>query len=67
MNIGELKKQLENIPNDVEVTVTDMNGEEFDFQVSTSHDEEQNYLEFIIPIWIHAYNYEGECNTINLL
>lgn len=67
MKIKELKKLLENIPDDVEVCISDMNGESFDFEVGQYWDEEQKHLDLIIPIYIHSYNKENSEEDIILI
>ena len=66
MNVKELKEELKNIPDDVEIFISDMNGEDFDFSVGTYWDDAQTYLDFIIPIYIHAYNYEDSDEIIEV-
>ena len=66
MNVKELKQILEDVSDDVEIVVSDMNDAIFDFEVGTYWDENQSYLEFIIPIYIHSYNHEDSDENIIL-
>lgn len=64
MQIKELKNLIKNIPDDVEVCVTDMNDTYFNFEVGTYHDNTQTYLDLIIHIYINSYNEEDSDKTI---
>lgn len=59
MKAKELKEKLKNIPDDVEITITDMeNYAETEFEVATYHDDTQTYLDLIIPIYIKEFTKE---------
>ncbi len=64
MKIKELKQLIKDIPDDVEVFVTDMNDTYFKFDVGTYYDETQTYLDLIVPIYIHSYNKEDSDEDI---
>lgn len=64
MKIKELKQLIKDIPDDVEVCVTDMNDTSFNFDVGTYHDITQKYLDLIVPIYIHSYNKEDSDEDI---
>lgn len=64
MQIKELKNLIKDIPDDVEVCVTDMNDTYFNFEVGTYHDKTQTYLDLIIPIYINSYFKEDDDECI---
>lgn len=59
MKVKELKELLKNIPDDVELHITDM--ENFDitnFELATYY-EDNSYLDIIMPVYIDEYTNEN--------
>ena len=67
MKVGQLKLLLENIPNEVEITISDMQDFSSDFEVSTYHDADQKFIELIMPKYIAGYFNEGSDEEVVLL
>lgn len=63
MLVKDLKKILENVPDDVNITITDMEDFETDFEIATYY-EGNTYLDIIMPVYIGEYTVEEEieCN-----
>lgn len=63
MLVKDLKKILENVPDDVSITITDMEDFETDFEIATYY-EGNTYLDIIMPVYIGEYTVEEEieCN-----
>ena len=59
MLVKDLKKILENIPNDVNIKITDMEDFETDFEIATYY-EGNTYLDIIMPVYIGEYTVEEE-------
>ena len=65
MKIGTLKKLINNIPDNVEISISDMENFSSDFVMSTYY-EGDTYVDLIMPIYIHSYNTESSEETIIL-
>ena len=59
MKIGTLKKLIANIPDWVEVGITDMENFSSDFVVSTYY-KGDTYVDLIMPKYIQSYYTEGK-------
>lgn len=59
MNVGELKKYLQNIPDDVTVCIEDMSYfTEYNFEVGQYNDG-QAYIDLIMPVHVSSYFNDG--------
>lgn len=65
MKIGTLKKIIANIPDWVEVGISDMGDFSSDFEVATYY-EGDTYADFIMPKYIGSYNCEGSDEQVIL-
>lgn len=62
MKIGTFKKLIENIPDDVELWVTDIANFESDFELST-YKEGDIYVDIIMSKYIISYSDEDNVET----
>lgn len=62
MKIGTLKKLIANIPDNVEVCITDMENFSSDFELST-YDEGSTYVSMIMPKYIINYSDKDNVET----
>ena len=65
MKIGTLKKIIEDIPDNVEIGISDMSDFSSDFEVATYH-EGDTYADLIIPKYIQTYYIEDQAEPITL-
>lgn len=57
MLVKDLKKILENVPDDVNIKITDMEDFETDFEIATYY-EGNTYLDIIMPVYVNEYTVE---------
>ena len=62
MKIGALKKLIADIPDNVEVCITDMENFSSDFELST-YDDGSTYVDMIMPKYIIEYSIEDSEET----
>lgn len=62
MKIGTLKKLIADIPDNVEVCITDMENFSSDFELST-YDKDSTYVDMIMPKYIIEYSIEDSEET----
>lgn len=67
MKVGQLKLLLENIPNEVEIGISDMGEFSSDFEVETYKGSSQTYIDLIMPKYIQGYFNEGDDEPVVLL